>query len=123
MLCSNVHLLVTNDLRSTILFSTSDFDQMLHPAPSPSFSGGWYNTSFTIPSAIFKQLAQRQQAYPVTWTARDAVASWLVPSRLLLHPFIGNPKTTDPLRMFIDGSEMPLVAAFNSRGMKLCFSF
>jgi hypothetical protein len=121
-MCSNLHFVATNDLRSAVQFSPSDFDQMLHPAPSPSFTGGWYNTSFTLPSAFFKQLAQRQQAYPVNWTARDEIASWLVPSRLLLHPFIGNPKTTDPPRMFIDNSEMSLVAAFNSRGMYTRFS-
>lgn len=121
ILCSNVHLSAQNDLRVRIQFSLSDFDIMLHPAPSPSFAGGWYNTSFTLPSAFLKQLAQRQQAYPITWNARDEVASWLAPSRLLLHPFIGKPEAATPPRMFIDGSEVPLVAAFNSRGMHFSY--
>jgi hypothetical protein len=84
------------------------------------FNTAWkrYNTSFTLPSAFFKQLAQRQLAYPVPWNARDEVASWLAPSRLLLHPFVGKSAADDAPRMFIDGSEVALIAAFNSRGMR-----
>jgi hypothetical protein len=116
-MCSDVHLLAPNDLRVKIRFSPSELDLMLQPAPSPTFTGGWYNTSFTLPSAFFKQLAQRQQAYPIPWNARDKIASWLAPSRLILHPFVGKSGAADLPRMFIDGSEVPLIAAFNSRGM------
>jgi hypothetical protein len=52
----------------------------------------------------------------VNWTAKDEIAAWLVPSRLLLHPFIGNPDVANAPRMFIDNNEVPLVEAFNGRG-------
>lgn len=114
--CSSTRYVTLNDIRITLQFSQSDCDLMLQPAPDPSFIGGWYNTSFTLPSAFIKQLANRQQTYPINWTVRDEVAPWLAPSRLLLHPYLGSPSASSPPRMFIDGSEVPLVAAFNSRG-------
>ena len=46
------------------------------------------NSSFvgsaTVPLALFDQLDARKASYPVQWTAVDADASWLNPSRLLL---------------------------------------
>ncbi len=138
--CSHVRVLAPNDFRVNVLFAPSDLDIMLQPAPPPTFTGGWYhlppitlntafvffnialkryNTSFTLPSAFFKQLAQRQLAYPVPWSARDEVASWLAPSRLLLHPFVGKSLADDAPRMFIDGGEVALSAAFNSRGTRV----
>ena len=116
VLCSSASFVSQNEIKVQLLSASPDSGTMLQPAPSPSFSGGWYNTSFTLPSAFLKLLALRQASYPVNWTAKDEIAAWLVPSRLLLHPFIGKPNVANAPRMFIDNNEVPLVEAFNSRG-------
>ncbi len=116
VMCSTASFVGQNEIKVQLLSASPDSGTMLQPAPAPSFSGGWYNTSFTLPSAFLKQLALRQASYPVNWTAKDEIAAWLIPSRLLLHPFIGKPNVANAPRMFIDNNEVPLVEAFNSRG-------
>jgi len=114
--CSSASFVGQNEIKVRLRLAPSGSDTMLQPAPIPSFTGGWYNTSFTLPSAFLKQLALRQSSYPVNWTAKDEIAAWLVPSRLLLHPFIGKPNVDNAPRMFIDNYEVLLAEAFNSRG-------
>ena len=52
--------------------------------PPASNTGGSFSTKFTIPAAIPAQLAARAKAYPIQWTAKDRLATWLDPNRLLV---------------------------------------
>ena len=65
-----------------------DFD------PPSNNVGGAFATTFTIPAAIKAQLAARAKAYPIPWTARDRIATWLDPNRLLGSIFIENPQVS-----------------------------
>ena len=51
--------------------------------PPLTNTGGSYTTKFTIPAAVHTQLAARAKAYPIEWTAKDKLATWLDPNRLL----------------------------------------
>ena len=79
--------------------------------PAASFTGGWFNTTFIIPQEAKDQLARRAKAYPVPWKPADYKASWLVPTRLLLHPFIGGVKDNLAVKMYLNGSEAMLTKA------------
>ena len=50
--------------------------------------GGAFSFKFTIDPAIVEQLRRRDVSYPIPWTAADARAVWLMPSRLLASIFI-----------------------------------
>lgn len=50
---------------------------------APDGNVSYFGTA-TVPSAVYEQLRQRAQAYPIQWDATDADASWLQPQRLLL---------------------------------------
>jgi hypothetical protein len=97
--------------------------------PPQSFTGGWFNTTFIIPSAVKQQLHQRDVKYPIPWThtnasgscglphcVDDSKATWLIPSRLLLYPFLTNVTSTMVVDLFIDGKTIALQRSFNSRG-------
>ena len=69
------------------------------PLPAKDFVGGWYNGTFSIPQAYFDQLKGLGASYPIQWTTSatscglphcvdDSKATWLVPTRLLMAPFI-----------------------------------
>mmetsp|Transcript_82401 Transcript_82401/g.217385 ORF Transcript_82401/g.217385 Transcript_82401/m.217385 type:complete len:299 (+) Transcript_82401:2-898(+) len=81
----------------------------------PTFSGGWFNTTFSIPSAIFDQLKARQANYPISWTANDRNASWLDPSRLLMTIAYAHPLTTAAPRARLIGASLKILWASNSR--------
>jgi hypothetical protein len=51
--------------------------------PPSDNTGGDFSTTFTIPAAIPAQLEARAKAYPIPWTPRDQIATWLDPNRLL----------------------------------------
>merc|ERR1712113_1043435 len=53
----------------------------------------------------------------------DSKASWLLPSRALLQPFIADPNARMELRMYLDGEEVTLSKSYNSRGREVdsCF--
>lgn len=84
------------------------------PVP-PSFTGGWFNSSFSISQGVFDQLHGRQAKYPIQWTARDRNATWLDPSRLLMSIAYQQPKVTASPRALLDGLDFPVSWAFNSR--------
>ena len=75
------------------------------PLPSKDFAGGWYNGTFSIPEAYFQQLKALGTSYPIPWTTSatgcglphcvdDSKATWLVPTRLLMAPFIRQAELT-----------------------------
>lgn len=82
-------------------------------------TGGSFATTFTIPAAIPAQLAARAKAYPIEWTERDRIATWLDPNRLLGYIFIANP--TDSLlgsiTLTVDGTPLQVKRSYNSRGL------
>lgn len=102
--------------------------------PLPNFTGGWFNTTFEIPQALKDQLMDRGQRYPVPWTfdshscglphcVDDSKATWLVPTRLLLSPFLAQPKDSMKLEMWLNGKLVDLKRSYNSRGRQVhsCF--
>uniref|UniRef100_A0A7S0AYG7 Uncharacterized protein n=1 Tax=Pyrodinium bahamense TaxID=73915 RepID=A0A7S0AYG7_9DINO len=104
------------------------------PLPSKDFTGGWYNGTFKIPQAYFKQLKARATTYPIPWThsasgcgqphcVDDSKATWLIPTRLLMAASVVHPAADMQLRLLLDGKEVPLARSYNSRGRELhsCF--
>merc|ERR1712107_272556 len=85
-------------------------------------------TSFAIPTALMEQLRQRARHYPIPWTSadhgcgqphcvNDHKATWLVPTRLLLAPFVAHPSDRMPLALRVDGVPRELQRSYNSRGL------
>merc|ERR1712187_387505 len=102
--------------------------------PPPDFTGGWFNTTFSIPMSVKQQLNERTKSYPVPWTRSaqgcglphcvdDSKATWLIPSRLLLNPFITHPTDRMAIDLYIDGQHVELLKSYNSRGRDVsrCF--
>lgn len=93
--------------------------------PPPDFAGGWFNSTFTISSAILAQLERSQAEYPINWEESDMDATWLAPNRLLLYPYIVHPLAgMKPIEAWVDGKPLPMLPAYNSRGnheSKGCF--
>jgi hypothetical protein len=85
--------------------------------PGEAFPGGWFNTTFSVPAAVTAQLAQRSKAYPVPWAPADFHAAWLVPTRLLLFPFLSPASDQLEISMAVDGAPVQLTKAYNSRGL------
>jgi hypothetical protein len=77
-----------------------------------SFTGGVYSAGITIPSAVFQQLAARQSAWPIPYTADDLLATWLGSSRLLLFVNIANPSPNMALSLQVDGQLVTLTPAY-----------
>eukprot|EP00928_Gymnodinium_smaydae_P081612 TRINITY_DN65098_c0_g1_i1.p1 TRINITY_DN65098_c0_g1~~TRINITY_DN65098_c0_g1_i1.p1 ORF type:complete len:514 (-),score=55.33 TRINITY_DN65098_c0_g1_i1:135-1550(-) len=82
--------------------------------PDP-FTGSWFNTSFSIPSAIKEQLHARSVKYPIQWTQHDLSATWLAPHRLLMTIYMEVPRIDQLVRMWINGTEVAVSQASNSR--------
>mmetsp|Transcript_99656 Transcript_99656/g.181800 ORF Transcript_99656/g.181800 Transcript_99656/m.181800 type:complete len:1071 (+) Transcript_99656:82-3294(+) len=80
-----------------------------------SFQHGWFNTSFSVPAGIQSQLDATAQSLKMSWTTQDNATSWLNPTRLLMTIFYDQPDETIVPRLFIDGHQMPLQKAYNSR--------
>merc|ERR1712217_787949 len=96
--------------------------------------GGWFNTSFSIPNSVKQQLKKRAEKYPVPWSwsakgcnqphcVDDSKATWLIPSRLLLTPFISHPSDEIHIDMYIDGERVELAKSYNSRGRNVSSCF
>merc|ERR1712072_322456 len=76
-----------------------------------------------------QQLKDRESTYPIPWThtnasgscglphcVDDSKATWLIPSRLLLSPFLTNATANMVVDLFIDGKNVGLKRSYNSRG-------
>ena len=81
---------------------------------SAASTGGHVEGSFTIPQRIFDQLAARQKAWPIPWTAEDFRTTWLVPERLLLFAQIAEPDAKWEARLKIDGRTVELKKAYSA---------
>lgn len=85
-----------------------------------SVVGTSFKGTFSVPAAVFAQLAARNKTYPVKWTSNDLTASWLSPGRLLL--FVDGPSVTlqagNPVNVTatINGKAWPVMRSFNCRG-------
>lgn len=78
------------------------------------FAGGRFSARVTIPRRIFDQLAARQRAWPIPWTAEDYRATWLVPERLLLFVQIAEPDERWEASLLIDGRPAELRKAYSA---------
>jgi hypothetical protein len=78
------------------------------------FSGGRYVARFTVPQRVFDQLAARQKAWPIPWTAEDYRTTWLAPERLLLFVQIAEPDAAWEARLRIDGRVVELRKAYSA---------
>jgi hypothetical protein len=83
-------------------------------AYDPSFAGGTFTGTFTIPQRVFDQLAARANAWPIPWTAEDYRTTWLAPERLLLYVQIAEPDDKMEARLRIDGRTVELRKAYSS---------
>ncbi len=77
-------------------------------------TGGRIEGTFSIPQRIFAQLAARQQAWPIPWTAEDFRTTWLVPERLLLFVQIAEPDARWEARLRINGRTVELKKAYSA---------
>jgi hypothetical protein len=69
---------------------------------------------FVIPSWVDRQLTQRRQSWPVTYSTDDLLATWLGSDRLLLFIHIAEPKDSMVVSAKVDGIDLPLKKAYNS---------
>ena len=83
-------------------------------AYDPAFGGGRLAGTFSIPRRVFDQLAARQKAWPIPWTAEDFRTTWLVPERLLLFVQIAEPDDRWEARLTIDGRTVDLRKAYTA---------
>eukprot|EP00912_Choanoflagellata_sp_UC4_P000813 UC4_evm2s507 len=82
----------------------------------------WFNSTFSIPNQMWSQRLMRQNQYNMTWSASDMDAAWLG-NRLLIYPYILQITNDTRVSLLIDGAEVPLTRAYNSRGhiVERCF--
>ena len=87
--------------------------------PQSDNTGGIFKVNFTIPSAIKRQLEARASAYPIPWTAKDRIATWLDPTRLLGYIAIANPQDNllADINLTIDNVPLQVKRSYNSRGL------
>jgi hypothetical protein len=80
----------------------------------PSFAGGPWKGTFTVPRRVFDQLAARQKAWPIPWTSEDFRTTWLAPQRLLLFVQIAEPDDAWEAALRIDGRAVELKKAYTA---------
>jgi len=84
-----------------------------------------WSSTFTIRSALVRQLNRSQSEYPIAWTRDDMDATWLAPNRLLMYVYVIHPLADmAPILASVDGNFLPMLPAYNSRGnrnSKGCF--
>ncbi|HUX34485.1 MAG TPA: hypothetical protein VMV51_11510, partial [Gemmatimonadaceae bacterium] len=98
-----------------VTFAGTEFHQMQQVGHHDStFTGGTFKGTFTIPQRVFDQLAERQRAWPIPWTAEDYETTWLAPQRLLLFVQIAQPDDRWQARLRIDGREIELRKAYSA---------
>ncbi|MDE3126756.1 MAG: hypothetical protein KGL38_02055, partial [Gemmatimonadota bacterium] len=98
-----------------VRFAGAEFRQLQQVGTyDPAFAGGTWRGSFTVPQRVFDQLAARQRAWPIPWTAEDYETTWLAPQRLLLYVQIAEPDDRWEARMQIDGREIELRKAYSA---------
>lgn len=83
-------------------------------AYDPSFAGGRWSGSVTVPRRVFDQLAAREKAWPLPWTAEDYRTTWLAPQRLLLFVQIAEPDDKWEAALRIDGKTVELKKAYTA---------
>jgi len=69
---------------------------------------------FRIPARIFRQLAERRKAWPISWTPEDLLTTWLAPERLLLYVQIAEPSDKMAVALAVDGKPVELRKAYSS---------
>ena len=80
----------------------------------PAFAGGRWSGRFNVPQRILDQLAARQNAWPIPWTAEDYRTTWLAPQRLLLFVQIAEPDDRWEATLRIDGKVVELKKAYTA---------
>jgi hypothetical protein len=94
------------------------------PDQNQQLHGGWFNSTIAVSSSMLEQLASQQKQYPVQWDMGvDGDATWLG-GRLMLFAYVTQPNSTKTKpRLWLDGQEQTMLAAYNSRGflVEKCF--
>ena len=80
----------------------------------PGYAGGRYAARFTVPKRVADQLAAREKAWPIPWTAEDYRTTWLAPERLLLFVQIAEPDPKWEAKLTIDGRRVELRKAYSA---------
>jgi len=113
--CSPAHFRMAGD---ATLRAHGEATSTTPPSSFADGKAGWFNSSVVLSAALRALLVQQQAEHPVPWEAGDMDAPWLG-NRLKLFPYITTPDLvlTVP-RVWINGSEVKLTKAFNSRGFE-----
>lgn len=83
-------------------------------AYDPSFAGGTFKATFTVPRRVIDQLEARQRAWPIPWTPDDYEVPWLAPHRLLLYVQLAEPDDRWSAQLRIDGRAVELKKAYTA---------
>lgn len=104
-----------NGVKATLQFAGTRFDQAQQIGEySPRFEGGKFQTSFTVPERIFRQLDKKLELWPIPYTEDDLKATWLGPHRLLLFIQIAEVDDKMDVHLWLDGEEMEVKKAYSS---------
>ncbi|HVP90173.1 MAG TPA: hypothetical protein VMS75_03040 [Terriglobales bacterium] len=80
----------------------------------PAFAGGAVKAKVTIPSRVFKQLADRKAKWPVPYAEDDLRATWLGSWRLLLFVAVAEPDESMDVAVKVNGTPVEVRKAYNS---------
>ncbi len=82
----------------------------------PSFAGGLFRATATIPARVFRQLEQRRRDWPVEYTEQERAAPWLNSDRLLLFIQVTEPddEAMKDVTLRVDGHAIPVKPAYTS---------
>ena len=82
----------------------------------PTFAGGTYSATNTLPKSLWDQLAARKRHWPVDYTATERAATWLNSDRLLLFINVAEPndETMTGVTLKVDGVAVPVLPAYSS---------
>jgi len=83
-------------------------------AYDPSFRGGPFRASFSIPRRVFDQLRARRREWPIPYDEEDLLATWLGSDRLLLFAQVADPKDEWTVGMSIDGKPIEVRKAYGA---------
>ena len=98
----------------TATFAGARFDHCQQiGAYDRNFSNTTFRAEFTVPQRVFTQLASRRQAWPISYTPEELLATWRGSDRLLLYVHIADPDDKWTLGLKLDGQPVELKKAYS----------
>lgn len=78
-----------------------------------NFSNTVFRADFAVPRRVFTQLAERRQAWPVSYTEEELLATWRGPDRLLLFIHIADPSDQWTVGLRLNGQPVEVKKAYS----------